>query len=153
MENKNSAMLVLGVIAVVAVIGLVMMFVQGKKAAGLSSYEIPKVYSGGAKKFYHEYPGEVYAPYKKLGPTKMIYKYVPDQGLVGKAIQAKHFGNYPAALAQVPSYLETEDMIGPLPLREAAALKNQGKLVVYNPNLGGYFYKPSEKVGDVEKEV
>ena len=131
-NNKNHNMLVLGILAVIAVFGLVLMFVQNNEAAGLSFYYGPKVYSGGAKEFYHEYSGDVYYdPYKHPGPTKTIYTYIPGEGLVGKAIQTQHFGYDPAALTQIPTYLETRGMLGPLSIQEAAALKSRGEPVSY----------------------
>ena len=51
MSQNKIALLILGIITVIAVAGLTISYVQDNKSTGLSSYSQPKIYGGAIKKW------------------------------------------------------------------------------------------------------
>ncbi len=95
-KNKNTALLVLGAIAVVAIVGLVMMFADGNKATGeIVGYgAYPKIYGGAVKQV--QFPN-----YADRGTP---WTYTPeDQGLaIGKTPSVGAQGMQPPSYTNWP---------------------------------------------------
>ncbi len=143
-QNKSPAMLVLGIVAVLAVMSLILMFTQENPSGAYGA----KVYGGGAKEYYGR--AGYYAPYEQGGTYQQVCNPDAQGALICHTIQAAvgKGTTDPRSLREIPTWVQTQQDLpagkqwqGPSSRGAILALINtQGGTM--HCNAEGCFYAP-----------